>query len=414
MLSQWHVYAHIMKSRLEAHTLFYRVGAKLVGLEPFCSDAARPELFLKKFRESVQSEPMLRHLLFGSEHFSSLIKAIEPFYGTDNFLDLCGPLHESSQLVLDKSTSRSVFWKVSCFLNAYFSTFSSYFFEPKARGGNLPGLVLSEEILGIPVLWSAAPTPFSGRDVALEAKELLSLWSREEKNSLWVYCNLQSLCHRAEKVRSLKLCSFAKRYPQHMRFLQITVDSPLYLDAPDVLSLEELCQAVVREVSAKESLYRTSLSCDLQAAWVSHAIDVAESTKRWISEKEIQNPSRVFIELFSLALSRRWLGFSLQSCPSKKEVFVTHACRECIDRGATFIFELGLALSNLSVRELQALFWGRALIARGRLPYEIRMRGCRELFSAIDRKQVGVWLHEQLARGLEVSDLVATGLCRYE
>lgn len=418
MASQWHLYSHIMESRLVAHTSFYREGAKLIGLDPYCPEAARPDLFFKVFRSQSESEPLLRHLLFGGEHFSFLERVIEPFGCSFDEAALYGRDHSASQLILEKIQSHYAFWRGSCFFRAYLANISSYFFDPKGVGGNIPGLVLKEELQyansKVPVYWSATPTPFKGREVAPEADSLLSLWKKTDSKSLLVYCNLQSLCHRSEQERSLKLLSFARHFPDHMRFLQITVDSPLYLEMPKVLSLEEQCREVVRELSKKESFYRTSLSSEQQALWVTHAIDVAESTKQWVQKKSVKNGPRVFMELFSLSLARRWLGFSLATSPLKKEVFLIQACRECIDRGATLIFEQALSLSNLSVRELQALFWGRALLARGRLPYEVRMKGCRELFTAIDRKEVGVWLEEQLERGIGMKLLAPTRLSRYE
>ena len=418
MTSQWHLYSHIMQSRLLAHTSFYREGAVLMGLDPLCSDAAHPERFFSTFRAKAQDESILRHLMFGGEQFSFLERIVEPFGHFSNVTDLFGSHYREAQLLLKHSKSRYFFWKANCFLKAYLANVSSYFFDPKGVGGNIPGIVLKEELNRgqhkVPVYWSASPTPFKKHHIAEEALKLFSLWKQREAPSCLVYCNLQSLFHKRERERSEKLLSFAKDFPNHVRLLHISVDAPLYLEAPKILPLDVQCQEVIKELSKKNSMYHNSLAQDLQAQWLLHAVDVAESTKEWVKTKNVKNSSRVFMELFSLSLARRWVGYTLFSLPHLEELYLMQSCRECIDRGATFIFEQALGLSSLSIRELRALFWGRALLVRGRLPYEIRTVGCRELFSTCDRKEIGLHLEEQLAKGLGEAPSLVSRVHRYD
>jgi hypothetical protein len=390
------MYDQIGKVQQELYQHFYKE-ASLICPSEMPSSLAR---FFQKFRKIEGKEDLSKLLLFGNGQYSFLEKVVQLFPASSTFEDLFGVTREKSEALLP------LIGRIISFRKMYFSVLSgflpapfSYYFDPKGVGGNVPGLMFKETISDREVFWSASPQPFLRDDIAPEASSLLASWEKRGASSLWIYCNFQSLCHYWERKRSLSLSSLARIYPSHMKVLHITKDSPLYLKAPLHLSLSELFKLVVQELQKENSLYQTSLTPSLHKEWTQHALHVAESAYDWVKERQIQEESLVFMELFSLGLSRRWVGFSLHHVPAK-EVFLMQTCKEGIDRGAVWLFELASFLSPLSMRELQALLWGRALLARGRLPQPYRYRGARALVLSVKKEEAALWLMGQLEEGL--------------
>lgn len=408
------LFSHILNCRIEAfQAFFYSLFPHEKNLTG-SSEWMKPKKAVQKCRllQEMNKEERLSTLLFGSDQYPFLKEVVEPFSSPSLWKDLLEHTRVEGEDKLGVGKRKYTLWKAFHFRRAYLSTLSgrlpapfSFLFDPKGRGENIPGLLLQEEIQyrkekPLSIMWSASPTPFVGNKVVVEVDQLLSLWHKQRKGALWIYVNLQSLCHRSEKERSRTLLSFAQQYPEEMRVLQVTLDSPLYLSCPSYFSLHEQYEALLQDLRSEETMYPTSLTRMLREQWLEHAVDVATMAKLKVSEVDTPDQARVFMELFSLALARRWVGFSLSLSSGEGPVYLTQACKECLDRGATWLFEMALSLSSLSLRELQALFWGRSLLARGRLPEAKRAKGCHALFSALSPSSVGVWLQEQFELGL--------------
>ena len=394
------MYGHIGQIQQELYRHVYRAGCQIEEEIP-SEKTPSPSVFFRLFREKRENEPLSNLLLFGIRQFPFLERVIQPLPIPKSFYDLFGTTREASESLLP------LWRRVLHFRKAYLAVASSFlpspldfFFDPKGLGGNVPGLFFKETIDDRDIYWNTAPQPFLSGQIVPEAKSVLAAWETGKDKPLWIYCNFQSLCHFWERKRSLALSSLARAHPSHMKVLHITKDSPLYLDAPFHLSRKELFQQIVYELRKDDSLYQTSLSPSLHREWTTHALAVAESAYRWVDERHIAEESPVFMELFSLGLARRWVGFSLSHEPAR-EIYLTQTCKEGIDRGAVWLFELASFLSSLSLRELQALFWGRALLARGRLPEPYRYRGCRALLLSTNKEEVGAWLMDQLEAGLQ-------------
>ena len=394
------MYSYIGQIQQELYRHFYQAGCQIEEATPL-EEVPSSSAFFTQFRQGSENEALFNLLLFGVRQFPFLEKVIQPFPSPSTFHDLFGSTKEKADVLLP------LWGRILHFRKAYLAVASSFlpfplafFFDPKGLGGNIPGLFFKETMQGRSVYWNTAPQPFWRDRIAPEARGLLTAWEKKQESALWLYCNFQSLCHFWERKRSLALSALARAHPSHMKVLHITKDSPLYLEAPFHLSLQEIFQQVVHELRKDDSLYQTSLSPSIHHEWTTHALDVAESAYRWVDERHIADRSSVFMELFSLGLARRWVGFSL-SQEKAREIYLTQTCKEGIDRGAVWLFELASFLSALSLRELQALFWGRALLARGRLPEPYRYRGCRALLLSADKKEVKEWLMEQLGSGLQ-------------
>ena len=390
------MYDHITWVRQKQCQHFYHSACALQHRTP-SANSIPPEVFFKQLREGDLSKSLSQLLLFGEKQYPFLEEVVSNFPTPETLKDLFDTTRDISEALLP------LFERLFTFRREYLSVISSFmpfplsfFFDPKGFGGNLPGKIFQENLSNAEIHWCASPQPFLREGMAPEAEALLSVWKKRQTPSLWLYCNFQSLCHYWEKKRSLALSSLARAYPSHMKVLHITKDSPLYLKAPLSLSLPKLFQQVVEELQKEDSLYQTSLEPSLHKVWTIHALDVAESAYQWVRKRS--SSSSIFMELFSLGLSRRWVGFSLAK-EEVQDVYLMQTCKEGIDRGAVWMFELAASLSSLSLRELQALLWGRALLARGRLPAPYRYRGARDLLLSEPKDQIALWLREQLDSG---------------
>lgn len=399
---------HIEDLRKQQFRQFYATACLQGGVSVCMKEAEDPEAFFQTFRRyESDSVDFFKHLVFGQPQVSFLEKAVSFLSQPASLQEL---IHRKKGFM---SMSKTCLWYLMLLKKPLLSTLAgllpwpcSLAFDPKGMGRNMPGLLLSETIqnqqAGVQrLLWSQMPFPYYRNHMAPEVQKLLSLWQQTDASARWIYCHFQSLCHRQERLRSMKLLALAKQYPRYLNVLHISLDSPLYQKASLYCSMEDQYANLIRELTITDSLYQTSLVSPLKETWLDHAQEVALEAKLFLQEHCHLPSAQAFMELFSLGVCRRFVGFSLFQEP-RQEVFLTQGCKESIDRGATWIFEMASFLTSLPVCKLQALLWGRSLLARGRLPQVKRMHGYQELILIVDKEKITSWLHRQLAKGLQV------------
>ena len=267
-------------------------------------------------------------------------------------------------------------------------------FDPKAFGRNASGRIFSETFTGersLTIDWTVGPTPTLGSHAAPETVAAVEAIERRTSrcfpHTMWVYVNLQSMGHIAERRRSKALMSLSVRHPAAFRMASISVDAPFYLGHETGLTTLSAHKERVTAELRRGKWYAFSLLEGEEDAWWRRADAVVECAYAMAATPE------VFHELVVLGLVRAWQSFCCRQTAGT--VFSTVACRECIDRGGSVNSAFVWALTESEEERasaVMAVLWGRPLLSRHRLIFASRTRGFEALVRSLPPEHVRAYL----------------------
>lgn len=280
-------------------------------------------------------------------------------------------------------------------------------FDPKAFGRNSSGLLFHEAFINasgarLGVDWTAGPTPTLGDRLAPEAAAVIEALDNKDsrcfQHTAWIYVNLQNIRSPAEGRRSHALFMASQRNPKAFRLASVCVDAPFYHGRDDTLTtLREHRRHLLSELRkgltpTRSSWYAFSLCEGEHDLWWQCVETVVEKAFCLSAMTGHQIP--VFHELVVIGLVRAWQGFCCRN--ARGTVMSTVACKECIDRGGSVNAACAWAMSGGDeeerARTVQAVLWGRPLLARQRLIEKSRTRG----FEALVRSFVPMTVRQYL------------------
>jgi hypothetical protein len=369
---------------------------------------------------SVKQSPFLRDLslaiFVGAPLFKPLTEAVAWLPTPRNCLDLFGKTREEAASYVASSGHTLHYYLHhprfiwSAFMSTYIGglLFGKMFpFDPKAFAWNTSGRLFAEEFEDchhdpLCLDWTVGPTPTVGDRIAPEADAAIqSLHSKSSlcfQHKMWIYVNLQNLQGMSERGRSRALIDASQKNPSKFRLASVSVDSPLYLGRISTLSSlrdhkRHLLQDLHKGLSCSaSSWYAFSLIDGEKEEWW-HCIEEVVEKAFFIAE-ETSHPIPVFHELVVLGLIRAWQGFCCRNVQGS--VMSTIACKECADRGGSVNAAFSWAMTDVAEIErasiVQAVLWGRPLLARQRLIEKRRTRGFEMLVRSLMPSDVRTYL----------------------
>jgi hypothetical protein len=284
-------------------------------------------------------------------------------------------------------------------------------FDPKAFAWNTSGLLFNEKFHDqqgalLEIDWTAGPTPTVGDHLAPEAVGAIEALNSKDslcfQHTMWIYVNVQNVQGMSESRRSKALFDASQKSPSTFRLASVTVDAPFYRGRDTSLStLPEHKKRLLAELKrglapSHSSWYAFSLLDGEEDEWWRCVEQVVERAFFLAQMTDCQAP--VFHELVVLGLVRAWQGFCCRTATGK--VMSTVACKECVDRGGSINAAFTWAFTDTDevhrAYAVEAVLWGRPLLARQRLIEKTRTRGFEALVrsflpSAVRRYLEQVW-----------------------
>jgi hypothetical protein len=385
--------------------------------------------FIHMLREAVSKEhssflqDLSLAIFVGAPLFESLEKAVAWLPLPLTTLDLFGSTRKTAEAYVPRSGHSLKYYLCHPrFLwSALMSTYSGsmvfgrlFPFDPKAFAWNTSGRLFKEKFHDrkgsfLEVDWTVGPTPTVGDRIAPEALAAIeALGSRSSlcfQHTMWIYVNLQNLRGMSERRRSQALFDASRQAPLTFRLASVSVDAPFYFGRDRRLTtLHEHKRHLLIELKkgltpSPSSWYAFSLLDEEYEEWWHCVEDVVE--KAMFLSEMTDHQIAVFHELVVLGLVRAWQGFCCRKATGN--VISTVACKECVDRGgsvnAAFTWALSEKDDEQRARAVEAVLWGRPLLARHRLIEVTRTRG----FEALVRSLLPMTVRRYLDTVWEVS-----------
>ncbi len=420
-LEQQAVAAALLRVVVEHHVCDERLSECIRRLQ------AAPHLYhisslLHLLRSSLSSggSPFLNDLSLaifdGAPLFEALHKAVDSLPQPMTTLDLFEGTRRAAEAYID-GTGASLWyclrhprflWSAAMSTSVGGRLFGSLSpFDPKAFAGNSSGRLFKEKFCNrhgdfLELDWTVGPTPTVGDRMAPEAMAAIA-GLRSSKSicfphTRWIYVNLQNRRGMSEGRRSQALFDASQTSSGIFRLASVSVDAPFYRGSDRrLMTLRDHQSHLLGELKkgltpSRSSWYAFALMEGEHGAWWRCVEEVVE--KAFFLSEMTDHPIAVFHELVVLGLVRAWQGFCCRSLTGS--VMSTVACKECVDRGgsvnAAYVWALGDDGEKHRACAVQAVLWGRPLLARQRLIERSRTRG----FEALVRCCMPTAVHQYL------------------
>jgi hypothetical protein len=418
--------AAALHSVVEAHHMRDdSVSAAILGT-PLSPKAHHIGTLLYLLREALSKEhtPFLRDLslaiFMGAPLFKPLSMAVEWLPRPLSTLDLFeGTRKEAERYVAHSGQSLQYYLLHPRFVwSALMSTYLGslvfgwlFPFDPKAFAWNTSGSLFNEKFHDrngalLEVDWTAGPTPTVGDYLSPEASAAIEALGRKNslcfQHTMWIYVNLQNVRGISERRRSQALFDASRQTPSKFRLASVSVDAPFYRNRDGRLTtLHEHRRHLLGELRrglspSPLSWYAFSLLDGEHEAWWQCVEDVVERAFSLAEMTQQHYQIVVFHELVVLGLVRAWQGFCCHKASGS--VISTVACKECADRGgsvnAAFTWALSDGDEGKKALAVEAVLWGRPLLARQRLIERARTRGFEALVRSLLPSDVQSYLEQ--------------------